>query len=306
MITYVTGDLFLSPAQVLVNTVNTVGVMGKGVAYEFKRIFPEMFDQYRELCEAGKLQIGDLWLYKSPNKWVLNFPTKKHWRAPSQPAYIEAGLKKFTQLYSTWGIHSIAFPPLGCGNGELNFETQVGPLMERYLGKLPIHVFIYPNRDDPYIPEHQKPAEFREWLRSQPQALPFSEVWEDINDILAKNDRFTTVPNGNLFYASMDRSEEGEHIRVHASGRRYTIQKETVFDIWQQLRSFGFSTRRIAPNLDRQMSYIIPIFAQLPYIKLVNLSEDYDRLEKASTVGLQYVPRKIEELNNYQQHLLPW
>lgn len=306
MITYVTGDLFLSPAQVLVNTVNTVGVMGKGVAYEFKRIFPEMFEQYRELCEAGKLQIGDLWLYKSPNKWVLNFPTKKHWRAPSQPAYIEAGLKRFTQIYSTWGIHSIAFPPLGCGNGELDFETQVAPLMERYLGNLPIHVFIYPNRDDPYVPEHRKPAEFREWLRSQSEALPFSEVWDDIRIILSERENFTTVPNGNVFSAKIVGSEEGASIRIQASRRSYVIQKETVFDMWQQLRSFGFSTRRIAPSLDRQMSYIIPIFAELAYIKLVNLSEDYDRLEKAATIGLQYIPQKREELNSYHQHMLPW
>ena len=301
MITYVTGDLFLSPAQVLVNTVNTVGVMGKGVAYEFKRIFPEMFEQYRELCEAGKLQIGDLWLYKSPNKWVLNFPTKKHWRAPSQPAYIEAGLKRFTRIYSTWGIHSIAFPPLGCGNGELDFETQVAPLMEQYLSKLPIHVFIYPNREEPYIPEHQRPAEFRKWLRLQPDALPFSEVWDDLTALLTKQQTYNTASTGSMFTATI---QDGQGIRIESSGHVYNIPTEDLFDFWQQLRSFGFSSRHIAPNLSRHISYIIPIFSELPYIKPVKLSEDY-LSSSPLTLGLQFIPGYKEKNNNYRQQALP-
>ena len=125
MIVYVSGNIFESPAQVIVNTVNTVGVMGKGIAKEFKRIYPDMFDKYRELCENQELNIGQLWLYKTSNKLILNFPTKKHWRSPSRTEYIEEGLKKFQEIYTKWGIHSIAFPPLGCGNGELNFERHV-------------------------------------------------------------------------------------------------------------------------------------------------------------------------------------
>ena len=143
MILYVKGNLLQSPAQVLVNTVNTVGVMGRGIALEFKRLFPEMYRQYRELCERGQFGIGMLWLYKSPNKWVLNFPTKKHWRNPSRVEYVEAGLRKFVNSYADLGVHSIAFPALGCGNGQLDFETQVKPLMEKYLRQLPIEVFIY-------------------------------------------------------------------------------------------------------------------------------------------------------------------
>ena len=91
MITYVTGNLFESPAQVLVNTVNTVGVVGKGIAKEFKIIYPMMFKRYQELCESGDFEIGKLWLWKSANKWVLNFPTKKHWRNPSHLSYIING-----------------------------------------------------------------------------------------------------------------------------------------------------------------------------------------------------------------------
>src|SRR5688572_19031838 len=116
MITYVKGSIFASPARVLVNTVNTEGVMGKGIALRFKQVYPEMFTQYQQLCERGRITIGKLWLYKTSHKWILNFPTKRTWRQPSQIGFIEAGLSKFSQEFVDLKIHSIAFPALGCGN----------------------------------------------------------------------------------------------------------------------------------------------------------------------------------------------
>jgi len=155
VITYVVGDLFASPAKVLVNTVNTVGVMGKGIAYDFKRKYPEMFERYQDYCARGVLDIGKLWLYKTPQKWILNFPTKKHWRGKSKVEYIEAGLKNFADIYDTEGIKSVSFPMLGCGNGGLDWDSQVHSLMEKYLKPLPIDVYIHlygseflPNKDN--------------------------------------------------------------------------------------------------------------------------------------------------------------
>ncbi|PJF30997.1 MAG: hypothetical protein CUN51_05830 [Candidatus Thermofonsia Clade 1 bacterium] len=142
MIIYVEESLFNSPAQVLVNTVNTVGVMGKGVAKEFKRRYPQMAERYRELCERGLLTVGKLWLYRAPDKWILNFPTKKHWRERSRLKYIESGLQKFVATYRSRGITSISFPMLGCGNGQLNWD-EVRPVMERYLKGLPIPTYIH-------------------------------------------------------------------------------------------------------------------------------------------------------------------
>ena len=143
MITYVVGDLFTSPAKVLVNTVNTVGVMGKGIAYDFKRIYPEMFKEYQYFCEQGMFNTGQLWLYKTPHKWILNFPTKKHWRNKSEIEYLEKGLRKFADTYDKKGIESISFPMLGCGYGGLDWEREVQPLMEEYLQPLPINVYIH-------------------------------------------------------------------------------------------------------------------------------------------------------------------
>ena len=289
MITYVTGDLFHSPAQVLVNTVNTVGVMGKGVAYEFKRRFPDMFKEYRLLCEQGRFQIGDLWLYnRHPTKWVLNFPTKQHWRNPSKPDYIEIGLKAFRQKFDTRRIYSIAFPALGCGNGELDFETQVRPLMERYLGDLPIDVFIYPDRLDPYPAEHADPKQFREWLRSQPETLAFTEVWDDLRNLLAEHKTFTTVARNSDFTAEIMSNRDG--IKVIASGHTYIVERETLLSFWRQLRDYGFSMRKIAPRINKTISYLIPIFSMLDYVRIVRISDEYEDLRGNSSVGLQYIP----------------
>jgi len=143
MIIYIQENLFTSQAKVLVNPVNTVGVMGKGIAKKFKDLYPDMFKEYKEYCERGQLDIGKLWLCKTSDKWVLNFPTKKHWRNKSKVAYLEAGLQKFVETYAELGITSVAFPMLGCGNGGLDWENQVQPLMEQYLSDLPINVYIH-------------------------------------------------------------------------------------------------------------------------------------------------------------------
>lgn len=142
MITYLEGDIFHSPAQVLVNTVNTVGVMGKGIALEFKNKYPEMFTKYKELCKNNSLSVGKLMLWYDSDYWLLQFPTKENWRNPSKIEYIEKGLATFVKRYSDYNISSIAFPKLGCGNGGLNW-TEVKDVMEKYLSDLPISVYIY-------------------------------------------------------------------------------------------------------------------------------------------------------------------
>jgi O-acetyl-ADP-ribose deacetylase (regulator of RNase III) len=143
MINYVDSNLFQSPAKVLVNAVNTVGVMGKGIALRFKQTYPDMFKAYQRLCESDQFDIGQLWLYKTPDKWILNFPTKKHWRQKSRAEYIDMGLQKFVSTYNEQGITSISFPLLGCGAGGLDWQTQVQPLMEKYLRDLPITIYIH-------------------------------------------------------------------------------------------------------------------------------------------------------------------
>jgi len=140
------GNIFNSKAHVIVNTVNCVGVMGKGIALVFKLRYPRMFELYQSHCNSKLIGIGKLWLYKGEPSvpWVLNFPTKFHWKYPSKLEYLEAGLKKFVNTYEDQGIKSIAFPLLGTHNGGLDQEV-VFDLMQRYLGecKIPIEIYEY-------------------------------------------------------------------------------------------------------------------------------------------------------------------
>ncbi|MCI7675089.1 MAG: macro domain-containing protein [Phascolarctobacterium sp.] len=142
MLYYLEGDIFTSPAQCIVNTVNIVGVMGKGIALAFKEKYPDMFAEYKKACTEGILNIGNLMIWRADDYVLLLFPTKEHWRGKSKIEYIERGLQKFVEIYEREDIKSIAFPKLGCGNGGLDWE-EVRPVMEKYLKPLPIDIYIY-------------------------------------------------------------------------------------------------------------------------------------------------------------------
>ena len=143
MITVRISDIFESSAQTLVNTVNCVGVMGKGIALEFRKRFPEMHEDYVQRCKAGKVKLGQPYLYQSLTPpWILNFPTKDHWRSVSRLQDIVAGLQYLQVHYREWGITSLAVPPLGCGQGQLEWRV-VGPTLYRHLKQLGIPVDLF-------------------------------------------------------------------------------------------------------------------------------------------------------------------
>ena len=292
MITYIDADLFMSPAKVLVNTVNTKGVMGKGIALRFKRVYPDMFRAYRDHCEYGRLGIGQLFLYKTRHKWILNFPTKKHWRTPSRVEYIEAGLRKFAASYAERGITSIAFPALGCGNGELDFEAQVKPLMEKYLSRLPIHTLIYLGKRRTEPPEHKDTKNITDWLRSEPSALPFDEVWQDIVETLHRCTEFKTRAKGNSY--TVHATEDPPIITVKSSGKTSRIIADELLEFWQQLRDYGLTHSSIAPE-HRLASYLIPVFEELPYVRPVRVSDSMKGLKVNPAVGLQVIPPPLSD-----------
>lgn len=299
MISYVSGDLFQAPAQTLVNTVNTVGVMGKGIALRFKQIFPEMFKEYRASCERGELDIGALHIYATENKIVLNFPTKKHWRNPSKLEYIEAGLETFVSIYQKAGIHSVAFPPLGCGNGELDF-ADVRPVMERYLANLPIPVFIYAPGKTKESPEHRDPEAVARWLRQAPADLPFGEVWLDITQTLSGRSEFETLARGGRFRAEVVNGGAG--IRIRAPGRTTTISREEVSDLWVQLRDFGLLTAAGFPaHRENVASHVMAVLSTLPYVRVVPVGDDFDAFTFNPTLGLQLAP--IDQRSSEQKEL---
>jgi O-acetyl-ADP-ribose deacetylase (regulator of RNase III) len=124
-------SLFNVKAQVLVNAVNTVGVMGAGIALEFKLRFPDMFQDYYNRCAKGSVKIGKPYLYGN----ILNFPTKDHWKDPSRLEWVDQGLRSFVNTYKELGIKSIAFPKLGCGKGGLDWQ-EVQKMMIHYFEPL--------------------------------------------------------------------------------------------------------------------------------------------------------------------------
>ena len=290
MITYVDFSLFDSPAKVLVNTVNTVGVMGKGIAKEFKSIYPEMFIEYQQFCESGRLNVGDLWVYKTPHKWVLNFPTKKHWRSPSNPEYLEAGLKKFAQVYQEARITSVSFPQLGCGNGELDW-TEVKPLMEEYLKGLPIEIFIHVvYSDSGFKPEHRVPRATKEWLKREPESLAFTEFWDDLVGIVGTERQFYTLDGGEFFSAKLLGDEEDARIEIGDVEQPVSFSKEQLLDLWQQIRDLGICIPQIMPSgLDFHSRYIVRLLAELDYFDRISQAESDLKL-KSNAVGLLLRP----------------
>ena len=141
MLKYFDGSVFNAPVQAIVNTVNTMGAMGAGIALEFSLRYPDMFDDYVEKCKNENIKVGKVDYFRTTDKIIVNFPTKWHFKYPSRMEWIEGGLVDFMNTYKQNGVTSVAFPKLGCANGKLNW-IDVKRVMEKYLSDLDIDVYI--------------------------------------------------------------------------------------------------------------------------------------------------------------------
>lgn len=139
MIHFTQGNLLEAPAEALINTVNEVGVMGKGLALMFREAFPENMRAYAAACQAGEVRVGRMFVTRNNTlvgpRWIINFPTKKHWRNPSKLEWVQEGLTDLVRVIRENQIRSIAVPPLGCGNGGLDW-SRVRIEIEAALSKL--------------------------------------------------------------------------------------------------------------------------------------------------------------------------
>lgn len=266
MITYIKGDIFSSPAKVLVNTVNTVGVMGKGVALEFKKRYPEMFQEYRRLCEEKRLSIGTLMVWRKSDKWVMLFPTKKHWRYPSKIEYIEAGLKKFAENWDKLGVDSIAFPRLGCGNGGLDWE-EVRPMMKHYLEKIPMNIYIYVGDYKDTVPEHMDVTEMEKWLSGEAQMEGFERFSFKLRQMLTESSGLQLPGNHNC---SLVKQKEG-FVQIDD----IILEEKEAFDIWNYIRDAGIVRINEMPEEYKAVSEsFLEILKRLGYVVGVIVSED--------------------------------
>ena len=180
MIETVTGDLLQSDADALVNTINTEGVMGKGIALRFRRRFPAMYDDYRRACKAGTVQIGHMLVWETGAvtgpRHIVNFPTKRHWRSRSRIADVEAGLTDLARVIRERNIHSIAVPPLGAGNGGLPWPQVRQAILTGLGGLSDVQVLLY---------EPQGAPDPRQMVTATP-AKPLSENTAAFVDALGR------------------------------------------------------------------------------------------------------------------------
>lgn len=181
MITYVTGNIFDSTAQAIVNTVNTQGVMGKGLALQFKEAYPTNYELYRKACKRGEVVTGRMFITEDEGglfgrpRVIVNFPTKRAWRAPSEYSYIEEGLDDLRREIAARGIASIAIPPLGAGCGRLSWP-RVKKMIEDALGDIDCDITIF--EPDSALTEY-KPGFDEEYLsRIQDRA---AKSWDGVD-----------------------------------------------------------------------------------------------------------------------------
>lgn len=169
VVEFVSGNLFDAEVDALVNTVNTKGVMGKGVALQFKRAFPQNFEAYKAACAADEVKLGLMFVTQTGQlqgpRWIINFPTKGHWKSRSRIADIEAGLQDLRRVLVDCEISSVAIPPLGCGLGGLDWSV-VRPRIAEALADLPLRAAVF-------APDGAPPAETMAAARERPPLTPF-------------------------------------------------------------------------------------------------------------------------------------
>lgn len=264
MLTYHRTSLLESQAQTLVNTVNTVGVMGKGLAAEFRKTHPGMYDEYKRICAEGLLDIGKLWLWKSEGQWVLNFPTKKHWRYPSKLEYVERGLQKFAAEYEVRGIREIAFPRLGCGNGGLNWRD-VQPLMHRYLEKLPIRIYVHDFAKKVRQPEHIT-------YISSGNSFTFHDFMCDIRSAIGLNfGEFATITNHSPFSVAY---LDDNSLKIKGNKASFTVSELDLYDLWLVLQKGPVAAGKMVGTAREARYYLIALLSALSYMRVIKIAAD--------------------------------
>jgi O-acetyl-ADP-ribose deacetylase (regulator of RNase III) len=264
MLHFIHTSILESQAQTVVNTVNTVGVMGKGLAHAFREKYPSMFNSYKELCNRKQFDVGQLWLWRGSNQWVLNFPTKKHWRYPSKLEYIESGLEKFVANYEARGIREISFPRLGCGNGGLQWE-EVRPVMEKYLSPLPIPIYIHDFDADIGAPEHKLA------LLGKPYRRSFDALLKDLHALcIESNGVFNTISEKKPFLAKM-LDDGGVNFHDDQKNCDIDVTSDELYEAWFMLINGPLSESRLVGEARSAASYLLGLFASLPYARAVQL-----------------------------------
>jgi O-acetyl-ADP-ribose deacetylase (regulator of RNase III) len=302
MLIYRRTSIFESPAQTLVNTVNCVGVMGKGLAHAFKAREPDMFAAYKRICDRKALVPGKLWLWRGSSSWVLNFPTKMHWKSPSKLEWIEQGLEKFVEAYEAQGITEISFPQLGCGNGNLDWED-VRPVMEHYLSKVSIPVFIHDHAVNVGVPEHLEVVaatlkaeagvgnSFDSFMNSISRAVDLSG---GTLETLGARDAFTAKMRG-------DRG-----LAIQTSSSTCLLEEEDLRGVWLDLQSGLVTKRKAGWAVKGGGEPLLSLLSILPNIRALEI-------QRPGAAAPEYAVEPCPQMRGYaaagqtkMQHELAW
>jgi len=301
MLIYRRTSILQSSAQTLVNTVNCVGVMGKGLAHAFKEREPSMFAAYKRICDEHRLEPGKLWLWRGSANWVLNFPTKVHWRNPSKLEWIEAGLEKFVAAYEAQGITEVSFPKLGCGNGNLDWE-EVRPVMEQYLGALPIRVYIHDFTKEIGLPDHLEVIADR--------VRRGTDVGNTFDSFLRSLRKVVEVGGNELLELSSESPFRAEMpspavLEIEAGGRLWALEEEALRGVWLELQS-GMVTRDRAGWTEREAGpHIVTMLSLLPGNRPIEIQR---RGADRSELAVEKLPgsRMVSQINQNSQSAFAW
>lgn len=248
MIELVEGNLLDAQADALVNTVNTEGVMGKGIALQFSKRFPEMVEHYRAACKSGELQPGRLHVFErremfSP-RYIINFPTKRHWRSPSRLEDIDAGLATLVEEIKRRGIMSVAVPPLGCGNGGLNWSDVLPRIRAALDGLTGVRVWVYPPHGAPAADEIVHRTEPPEMNPSRAIVL---RIWQQY---FALGYQLTLLEIHKLLYFLQ---EAGEPLRLRFAKETYGPYADNLRHLLHRFEghfTLGFADGRNKPDTE--------------------------------------------------------
>ena len=247
MISRADGDLLATDAEALVNTVNTVGVMGKGIALQFKLAFPDNYKAYEGACKRGEVQTGKMFVFHREHtpRVIINFPTKRHWKGKSKIEDIKSGLKALIEVVRKEGIRSIAVPPLGCGNGGLDW-SDVRPLIEGAFSEVPdVSVQLF-------YPEGAPKADEMKIATKRPKMTPGRAViLEVLSRYVLPEYRLTLLEIQKLAYFMQ---EAGEPLRFDFVKQQYGPYAENLHHVLQAIeghfvRGYGDRSRDVSLEL---------------------------------------------------------
>jgi O-acetyl-ADP-ribose deacetylase (regulator of RNase III) len=269
------GDLLKTPAEALVNTVNTVGIMGKGIALQFKLAYPDNYAAYEAACKREEVQIGKMFVFRRENnpRFIINFPTKRHWKGKSKIEDIKSGLAALIEVVKKECIHSVAVPPLGCGNGGLDWD-EVRPLIEQaFLELRDVEVQLF-------YPDGAPKAADMKIATKPPKMTPGRAViLEVLSRYVLPGYRLTLLEIQKLAYFLQ---ETGQPLDLKFQKQKYGPYAENLHHVLQRIeghyvRGYGDRSRDVSLEL-------FPEAVKEAEAFLADEKETHDRLDRVTAL----------------------